>query len=316
MSTDNTSPNIRPPRGRFAVPAVTVIILVTAGFLLQITFGPFDISLLAVPVNLFVGAAMVLLFAAAAMFGEGRFVRWLTGVPLAVCFIFALGILALIMGLIPQGAVPVVGVAMVSARLGFNAMTGSWAFVLVYFALLIVLGCLIARRFGQFRWRDWDFYLNHTGLWLTLFAAGLGHADIERYMVKVDEGATANVGTDAAANHPRMLPVEVMLHDFEMEEYPPSSPGARPRPKRFASDIEISGPDGLSVRGVTEVNHPLKAGGWWIYQYGYDREAGPASAFSIVELVRDPWLEAVYAGFAMIALGAVAMIWRGRRRRL
>lgn len=314
MSLKNISRNTPPSQGRFTSSVVAVAALVAVGFLMQLALGAFDFSVLASPLNLFAGGAMVLLCIAMAMFVEGRFVRWFTGVPMSVCLISALCALALIMGLTPQGAAPVGGAAMISARLGFNAMTSSWPFVLVYFALLMALGGLVARRLARFRWRDWGFYLNHIGLWLALFAAGLGHADIERYIVKVDEGATATVGTDAATGHPHLLGVSVMLHDFVMEEYAPARPGARGEPKRFASDVEIAFPDGSAVRGFTEVNHPLKADGWFVYQYGYDRDAGPASAYSIVELVRDPWLMAVYIGFGMIALGALAMIWIGRSR--
>jgi hypothetical protein len=193
-------------------------------------------------------------------------------------------------------------------------MTSSWPFVLVYLALLVALGSLIARRLVSFRIRNLGFYLNHIGLWLALFAAGLGHADIERYMVQVDEGTTAQMGYDAATGHPHPLPVAVTLHDFEMEVYPPSSPGARPEPRRFASELTIVTADGRSKSGSTEVNHPLRFDGWMIYQYGYDREAGPGSTYSVFELVRDPWLGAVYAGFARIAVGAFSMIWKGRRR--
>ncbi len=257
---------------------------------------------------------MVFLCASAAMFARSRFAEWFTSVPMAVCLIAALCILALIMGLTPQGADPIGKVAEVSARLGFNRMTVSWPFVAVYFVLLLSLGSLIARRLANFRIQDWGFYLNHVGLWLVMFAAGFGNADMERYMVRVEEGSVERMGYDAATGHPLRLPFAVRLHDFIMEEYPPATAEARPEPKRFASDVGITTPEGRTIRGLTEVNHPLGAGSWMIYQYGYDREAGPQSQYSILELVRDPWLVPVYAGFAMIAAGVLAMIWKGRRR--
>jgi cytochrome c biogenesis protein ResB len=142
----------------------------------------------------------------------------------------------------------------------------------------------------------------------------LGHADIERYRVMVDEGATVGMHHNSAFDDPRPLPMTVTLHDFAMEEYPATEPGARPVPRSFSSDITLATPDGRSVRGVTRVNHPLGFGGWRAYQYGYDRTAGPASTYSVIELVRDPWIGAVYIGFAMIALGALTMILNGRRR--
>ncbi len=302
------------PDSRFTAPMWTVAAIVAAGVALQIVGGGFNIAVLARPVNLWAGGAIVLGCVAAGFNPGGRVVRWLTGVPLAVSLIGALCVLALIMGLTPQGAVPMGGMAEVSARLGFNEMTSSWPFVLIYLVLTVALGALVARRLADFRLGDWGFYLNHVGLWLVLFAAGFGYADIERYMVRVEEGATEQMGYNPVTGHPTGLPVSVTLHDFEMEMYAPEGQGAPAQPRRFASDITVASVDGRSARGVTEVNHPLAFDGWMVYQSGYDSEAGAESAYSVFELARDPWLWVVYVGFAMIAAGAVAMIWKGRRR--
>jgi hypothetical protein len=288
--------------------------LAAAGFVLQLLGGGFETGVLARPVNIFAGGAIVLCCAAAGLMADSRWVRRLTGVPLAVCLISGLAILGLIMGLTPQGAAPAGGLSTVSARLGFNDMTSSWPFVFLYLALLVALGSLVARRLAAFRWRDTGFYLNHLGLWLTLFGAGFGAADIERYQARVDEGTTVHMGFDTATGHPRPLPFKITLHDFVMEEYPAETPGGKAAPSRFASDVTLTSPGGLSLRGFTEVNHPLRLAGWRVYQYGYDRAAGTASTFSVVELGRDPWLGVVYTGFAMMAAGAVIMIWKGRRR--
>jgi cytochrome c biogenesis factor len=293
--------------------AVAVCGLVAAGFVLQFVFGGFDISLLARPVNIVLGCATILVCVGAALLPDNRWVRWISGLPMAVTLMAALGLLALVMGLTPQGAMPVGGLSRVSAMLGFNAMTSSWSFVLVYFALLLSLGAIVARRLAVFRLRDWAFVLNHAGLWLILFAAGLGGADVERYRMRIDEGASESRGQETATGHPRELPLTVRLRDFVMEEYAPRSPGARPEPKSYTSDIEVTTSEGVTLNGVTTVNHPLRIDGWFIYQYGYDREAGPESGYTILELVRDPWLMLVYAGFAMIALGVLSMVWRGRR---
>jgi ABC-type transport system involved in cytochrome c biogenesis permease subunit len=57
--------------------------------------------------------------------------------------------------------------------------------------------------------------------------------------------------------------------------------------------------------------------GWKIYQYGYDTQMGAKSQISILELVSDPWLPLVYAGFYMMLAGAVLMtlmvLWRRLR---
>jgi ResB-like family len=89
----------------------------------------------------------------------------------------------------------------------------------------------------------------------------------------------------------------------------------RPEPKRFASDIEVLTSSGEKVTTVLEVNKPLKIGSWTIYQYGYDNDAGKASNYSSFELVYDPWLNAVYLGIILCALGSFCLFWIGNKKR-
>jgi hypothetical protein len=55
------------------------------------------------------------------------------------------------------------------------------------------------------------------------------------------------------------------------------------------------------------VNKPLNVMGWKIYQLDYDKEKGRWSELSVFQLVRDPWLPAVYVGLFMMSAGAVFM---------
>lgn len=388
--------------------------VVLVGFLLQLTIGSFNFFLLAAPANYILGGIMILLCSASAFFGKARFIRWFTGVPFSVSLIIGLLLLTLIMGLTPQaGDFAGENSGNVFARLGFDRMTSSWAFVLIYLVTLLSLGCLIARRLRHFRWRDYSFYLNHVGIWLTLFASGLGYADMERYVMHVREGEVEWRVYDSERSV-KELPIAIKLNDFDMEEYPPKltvidrasgipqpeaipdyyqidtetpegylngwkidveeyihqavrnsdstyrevpMPGATPavriraanagtgkkvegwvcggnqaqlymtlpldeqycvvmsvpEPKRFTSDVEAYTPDGKTKQAVIEVNKPLRIGHWTIYQYGYDDKAGRLSSYSSMELVYDPWLIPAYIGFALIALGAIAMICSGRR---
>jgi len=90
---------------------------------------------------------------------------------------------------------------------------------------------------------------------------------------------------------------------------------SQPEPRRFTSRIKVFSRDGQERETVLEVNRPLRVGDWLIYQYGYDNQAGRMSSYSSFELVYDPWLYAAYAGLAMLALGALGLILRGRGRR-
>ena len=138
---------------------------------------------------------------------------------MAVTLISALVVLSIIMGLIPQEQ---------STHLhdnlffhfGFTRMTSAWYFVLVYFITLLSLGALIIRRLFSFNKKDYAFYLNHIGLWLMLFAAGMGASDIKRFVMHVREGEIEwqvynNKGEGLE------LPIAIELNDFYMEEYPP-----------------------------------------------------------------------------------------------
>lgn len=389
--------------------------IVVAGFLIQLTTGFFDFYLLARPVNLILGGVLITLCVGSA-FLRGGFMRWFAGVPMAVSLIFSLLIHSIIMGLTPQAVNPAdAGGANVFMRLGFNGMTSSWPFVLIYLTVLFSLGSLIARKLRRFDPKRYAFYLSHIGLWLVLFAAGLGYADMERYVMYVREGEVEwRVWTDD--DTVKELPIAIQLNDFDMDEYPPqltvidrrsglpqpeskpdffqldpknphgrldrwdirleqyihravrnsdstyrevpmpgSSPAAlitavdrldghevtgwvssgnsaqlymalplnenrsmvmtMPEPKSFSSDIEVFRPDKQPRKAVLEVNKPMRTGSWTIYQYDYDHQAGRLSSYSGLELVYDPWAIPVYAGFALIALGAAAMIWNGRPSR-
>lgn len=88
----------------------------------------------------------------------------------------------------------------------------------------------------------------------------------------------------------------------------------QPEPKRYTSDIKVFTKDGLEKEALLEVNKPLKAGNWMIYQYSYDNEMGRMSTYSGFELVYDPWLNVVHTGLILMTIGALGLIWRGRSR--
>lgn len=190
--------------------------VVAVGIILQLATGPFDFYLLAKPVNLLTGAVLFLLCVRMGFAHRNAFVKWLTGVPMSVSVMMCLLLLAVIMGFTPQAA----GGRESASLLGADAMTRSWPFVLIYFLMLLSLGGVIARRFSVFRRRDYPFYLNHLGLWLLLVSSGLGYADMERYVMYVQEGQTEWRVYDEE-KHVKELPVAIQLNDFDMDVYPP-----------------------------------------------------------------------------------------------
>ena len=195
--------------------------IVVVGFVLQlVTNSSFNFYLLASPVNYVVGVVIVLFCVCLSFFKNTSFVRWFSNISFSVSLIITLLVLSIIMGLTPQTTGSSINTENLFFRLGFDQMTRSWAFVLIYFVLLLSLGTLVARRLSNFKWKDYGFHVNHIGLWLVLFSAGLGHADIERYIMHVREGETEWRVYDDEENV-KELPIAIQLNDFDMEEYPP-----------------------------------------------------------------------------------------------
>lgn len=86
-------------------------------------------------------------------------------------------------------------------------------------------------------------------------------------------------------------------------------------PQRFASTVKVYTEDGTQLEDTISVNHPLNVAGWNIYQLSYDETKGRWSDVSVFELVRDPWLPAVYAGIILMALGAICLFINAQKRK-
>ncbi|MDL2208326.1 hypothetical protein LJB97_01750 [Parabacteroides sp. OttesenSCG-928-O15] len=197
-----------------------VLGVLVVGYVLQAFIGSFDFSLLLWPVNGILGGVVILLSLLLALKRKNPIVQWLSGVPMAVSLIGGLLLLGLLMGLTPQVKHIHHGDISPASVLGLRQMTTSWPFVLLYFFTLLSLGTLIMRRLFHFRIADYAFYLNHIGLWLLLFAAGWGAADMKRYVMHIREGEVEwRVYNDQG--DVLELPVGIRLNDFTMEEYPP-----------------------------------------------------------------------------------------------
>lgn len=86
-------------------------------------------------------------------------------------------------------------------------------------------------------------------------------------------------------------------------------------PQRFASAVKVYTQNGQIFEDTIEVNHPLSIAGWDIYQLSYDESKGKWSDISIFELVRDPWLPAVYIGIWMLIAGAISLFVSAQKRK-
>lgn len=187
------------------------------GLMLQLSTGNFNFTLLEYPVGLLAIVGVIVLTGLMIWRHKSPFFVWFSGVPMSVSVIGGVLFFALIMGLVPQHGD---GHSHAHSSLGFGTVTRSWPFVLLYSLLVLNLCMVTARRLLNFKWRDYAFYLNHLGLLLLLIAAGIGAADLRRYVMHVQEEATEwRVFSDSGDMIE--LPVAIHLKDFYMEEYIP-----------------------------------------------------------------------------------------------
>ena len=269
--------------------------LLLVGLLLQVALGPIDWSLPAWPVNLIL--LILLLGVIGVMYALRRKVyafEWMMHSGAAVpCLVYAAA-LTILMGLLPQ--VRMGGVPWLSQRRSF------WPFVLIWIWMMVISALAALNHLLRWKVREIPFILNHLGVVVAIVAATLGSADMQTLQLTAFTGEAEWRAVDETG---RMVEpgIAIELRQFTMEEYPDHSP------KRFASDVTVYTKDGKNVSGTVEVNKPLKVNGWKIYQYGYDVMRGSESAYSVFQLVRDPWILWVYIGIFMMLAGAVCLMF-------
>ena len=87
-----------------------------------------------------------------------------------------------------------------------------------------------------------------------------------------------------------------------------------PEPKLFQSKIELTHKNSETENITISVNQPVNILGWDIYQTDYNKEMGKWSEYSVIEIVKDPWLNFVYLGIFMMMFGSIALIFLGRKK--
>lgn len=188
------------------------------------------------------------------------------------------------------------------------AVEGTWGYrlhshvgyALLQLVLMIPLGVACLRESRQIR-KHLVGWFSHVGLLLILGGGLFGAPDMEDCMMIVNR-----VEAEHYAYKPDgklvPMPFGVRLSDFRIDYYDDGV-----SPKQFTSVLLVEGKE-----METSVNHPCSHKGWNIYQSDYDWAEGN---YSVLKMVRDPWLPVVYLGMALLAIGAVLGLkqtWKGR----
>lgn len=164
-----------------------------------------------------------------------------------------------------------------------------WTFITVIVLALLLLGLASIKDFSH---KSFSAFLSHSGLFLVLFGGLFGAPDCTDAFMRVHEGGREeNIAIDAngLAIH---LPFSVSLEDFLIDRYEDET-----SPRQYTSILLI---DGKILQ--TSVNHPCRYKGYGIYQSGYDMDGG---SYSVLKIVRDPWLPVMALGALLLLLGAL-----------
>ena len=196
-----------------------------AGLLLQFSLGNIKPTDFGFPVNIIIGALFVVgLLCCHFLLKDNHIVRWLSSVRSTLPALLVMLLFIVILGLTPQFTINEPQEHLpnnIFSRMGWYRMTTSWAFVLLCFYTLVILGLTTLKRTRKPQsWRLIGFYLNHIGLFLALLGGLLGSADMQRLTMTVMEGNVEWRAQDALGNV-QELPIAIELDTFKIEEYPP-----------------------------------------------------------------------------------------------
>lgn len=139
------------------------------------------------------------------------------------------------------------------------------------------------------------FLVNHLGIFLIVWAAFFGAPDVSRSKMMVAKGDAVcySYMSDGTVIP---LPFNVGLEDFTIDYYPDGV-----SPKQFTSQLLIDG-ERMSVA----VNEPASHKGYTFFQESYDREG---EQYTVLLVVRDPWLPVIHLGMVLLGLGSVMLLF-------
>lgn len=186
------------------------------------------------------------------------------------------------------------------------AIEGTWSvplhasvlFLLYALLLLLSLALTLLDRAasGAFRRKTGvGFLLNHLGIFLIVWGGLFGAPDVSRSKMMVERGQAVNYSF-TADGMVVPLPFTVALEDFRIDYYDDGK-----SPRQFTSDLLVDG-----QHFTTQVNAPASYKGYTLYQDSYDRTA---NRYTVLQVVRDPWLPVIYIGMMLLAAGSILLLF-------
>ena len=189
-----------------------------------------------------------------------------------------------------------------------NMAGGTWSMDIQHRIILYINVLLITWSLGVVtvdRKKQIPVMLLHGGLFLVLAGGMFGAGDKTDGQTVLHYGQPAHTAyrTDGGRI---ALPFDLQIDTFFVDYYPDGR-----SPKQYTTRFTLRAQE-ETLQMETSVNHPCRYHGYRFYQSSYDAAGG---TYSVLKIVRDPWLPVVWLGVAMLFIGAcwqIARQWRGR----
>jgi len=228
---------------------------------------------------------------------------------LAVAFLVSVYLLSLwkksrIVSIFGSRTISCVLLGLLAAFLGIEGTLGielhhSWSFLTAIFFTMISLGISVL---SSIKTKNLSYILSHFGLFTILFGGFFGAPDFVEGQILIGKESPSQIAVSEKGNA-FALPFEMTLKDFRIDYYEDGE-----SPRQFTSEISF-GDRTLS----TSVNHPCHYKGYSIYQADYD---SAAMQYSVLKVVKDPWIFFVYLGIILLSASAILGImrtWHGKK---
>ena len=193
-----------------------------------------------------------------------------------------------------------------------NDLYHSWWFA----GLLCILGISLTRC-TLTRLRGWPktagSFIAHLGLLIVLLGSLITAVFGQKAFMSVYKGQSQdrivlNRPAGEAGNTTfKKLNFKIYLHDFIIDWYEPAREKEHRRIKDFKSRVAIIEKDNrVALMQEIQVNHPLQYKGYTFYQSAYDPKQPDWSG---LEVVKDPGVPLVYAGFILLNAGVMLIFY-------
>lgn len=189
-----------------------------------------------------------------------------------------------------------------------NMAGGTWSMDIQHRIILYINVLLMTWSLGVVtvdRKKQIPVMLLHGGLFLVLAGGMFGAGDKTDGQTMLHYGQPAH--TAYRTDGERIaLPFDLQIDTFFVDYYPDGR-----SPKQYTTRFTLHTQE-ETLQMETSVNRPCRYRGYRFYQSSYDPVG---NAYSVLKVVRDPWLPVVWLGVAMLFIGAcwqIARQWRSR----